>query len=222
MKKDFPPVDYIIGWVPFLNCRIDLRYRPMIPRPETEYWTEKAIDEIKNNSPRARRGADVFAGSGAVGLAILKSVKKVKVDFYEIDKKLIEQIRLNLKLNRISPSRYRIFNADIFGNKKIKYDFILANPPYIAKSRIDKVQKSVLKYEPHLALFGGAQGLFFIKKFLKSAKSRLNPDGLIFMEFDSFQKKPIEKMLKQYKYRNWQFLKDQFNRWRCLMVKNLL
>ncbi len=43
------PLAYIIGHVPFLDCEVYLDSHPLIPRPETEYWTEKAIQQIGNS-----------------------------------------------------------------------------------------------------------------------------------------------------------------------------
>lgn len=218
--KASEPVDYIIGWKPFLNCKIDLSYKPLIPRMETEYWTEKALNEIKTPK-NALKIADVFSGSGCIGIAILKNSKNSKVDFFEIDSNLMKQIKLNLKINKISKSRYRVIQADIFSdnvNTIRKYDFILANPPYVALSRKNKIQKSVLKYEPKKALFAGKDGLNLIKKFLKQSQNRLDLKGEIWMEFNSFQKPLIKKILKQSGYKNWEFYKDQYKKWRFVKI----
>ncbi len=219
--KKGEPVDYIIGWKPFLNCKIDLSFKPLIPRAETEYWTEKAIigikkqTRLKNNTCYA---ADVFAGSGCIGIAVLKNVKNSKVDFIEINPKFIKQIKLNLKLNKISSKRYRLIRSDIFRKTKKKYDFILSNPPYVSLTRKRRVQKKVLKYEPYKALFGGRNGLNYIRKFLKSAKERLNPSGQIWMEFDSSQKNAVKKLLIGFHYKNWQFYEDQYKKWRFVVI----
>lgn len=212
------PVDYIIGWKPFLNCRIDLSQKPLIPRIETEYWVEKAIEEIK-----AERGGknkfyalDIFSGSGCIGIALLKNFPQAEVDFSDNNKKFLKQIKINLKINGIKPRRYKLIKSDVFSKIGKKYNYIFANPPYVSFDQ--KVQKSVLKYEPKSALFAAENGLFFIKKFLKEAKNYLNPDGKIYMEFGLGQKKKIGDILCRNGNKNQRFFKDQFNRWRWLSM----
>ncbi len=207
-------IDYVIGFTNFLDCKIDLSKKPLIPRPETEFWVGPALKEIKKG-----KVLDIFSGSGCVGVAILKNIKNVKCDFVEKDAKFLKQIKINCKINKINPKKYKIIQSDIFKNVRSKYDFIFANPPYVARNRKNKIQKSVLKYEPKQALFGGKDGLFYIKKFLRQAKKYLNPDGKIYMEFSSEQKNKIEKIIKQYKYSNYKFYKDQYSKWRYVMIK---
>jgi release factor glutamine methyltransferase len=203
------PVDYIIGFKEFLGCKIDLSKKPLIPRPETEFWVEQEIKKIKEG-----RVLDIFSGSGCVGVAILKYRKSLLCDISDVDKNAINQIKINLKINKINKERFKIIQSDIFSKIRNKYDFIFANPPYIPTINKNKIQKSVLKYEPKNALFGGKDGMFFINKFLKGVKEHLNDGGTIFMEFDSPQKKQIEKLLKKYKYKKWDFNKDQYGKWR--------
>lgn len=213
------PLDYVIGFKEFLGCKIDLSKKVLIPRLETEFWTAIAIDEIKNKKIKNIKVLDIFSGSGCVGVAVLANTENVLCDFADKDKNAISQIKINLKNNFINKKRYKIIKSDVFKNIKDKYDFILANPPYIPTTRKNKIQKSVLKYEPKLALFGGADGLKYINKFLKDAKKHLNPDGKIFMEFDYIQKNKVEKLLKKYKYKSWEFKKDQYGKWRWVVVE---
>jgi release factor glutamine methyltransferase len=88
----------------------------------------------------------------------------------------------------------------------------------VATSKKHLVQKSVLENEPHSALFGGKDGLFYIKKFLKQAGNFLKPCGKIFMEFSPEQKKKIRELLSEYGYKNYKFGKDQHNRWRFVVA----
>jgi len=224
------PVEFERGYTKFLNCKIDLRNRVFIPRIETEFWTGKAIQELVGKKNSELRILDIFAGSGCIGISILKNVKNSLVDFADIDKKAIEQIKINLKLNlprtelvlmrgKISKSRYRIFRSNLFEKlRNKKYDFIFANPPYVAKERIKDVQLSVLKYEPKTSFLAGKKGLFYVRKFLKEAKRFMKPGGIIYLEFDLEQKNDILNILKKKNYKNSQFFKDQFKKWRWTKI----
>jgi len=226
------PIEYVKGFTDFLGCKIDLSKKPLIPRPETEFWVSKAIQDTLTYSSLSVcyncgviKILDLFAGSGCIGIVILKHMNlpagRVQVIFADNDKKCLEQIKINLKINNglIRTNKPIVVESDVFSNIKGKFDFIFANPPYVAEKLKHKVQKSVLNYEPCEALFAGEDGLFYIKKFLTKAKNYLNPRGKIFMEFSPEQKGEIEKILKNFKYSNFKFHKDQFNRWRWLVVE---
>jgi len=218
--KKREPVDYLIGFVEFAGCAIDLSLKPLIPRPETEYWIQKAIGDIQNSSLGNANihCLDIFAGSGCIGIAVLKNINKSHVDFAEKEKRFIQQILLSLKKNKISKRRFAVVCSDIFDGISRKYNYIFANPPYIAKKRGKSVQTSVLKYEPQGALFAGKDGLKYIKEFLKEAKHHLLQNGRIYLEFDSPQKKEIANLLKKFEYKTWDFYKDQYGRWRFVVI----
>jgi release factor glutamine methyltransferase len=213
------PIEYKRGFKGFLGCKVDLSLKPMIPRPETEFWLKKAIKTI-NQGKKKVFCLDIFAGSGCIGIAVLKHTK-AKVDFSDIEKKFLKQIKINLKLNKISASRYRVIHSDIFSKlttlKVVNYDYIFANPPYVGLDRRHLVQESVLDWEPVIAIFGGEDGLFYIGKFLKDARKHLKKDGKIYLEFDHLRKKETEKLLKQLKYKKFKFYKDQFKKWRWVV-----
>lgn len=211
------PVDYLIGFVNFLDCKIDLSKKPLIPRIETEYWTDIAIKGLKKQN-RKLKILDMFAGSGCIGISIIRHVKKSKVIFSDYQKNCIEQIKINCRINNIRPKRYKIIQSDIFKSIKGKFDYIFANPPYIAIKRKNEIQKSVLKYEPKIALFGGKDGLSYIRKFLAKAKNFLSNNGKILMEFDYVQKKKIEYIINKSKYKKYQFFKDQYDKWRYVII----
>jgi len=217
------PVEYEKGYTKFLNCKIDLRNRVFIPRIETEFWVKKAFKncklQIANCKLKKVKILDIFAGSGCIGIAVLKNIKNSRVDFADIDKRAIEQIKINLKLSRISPKRYKIYQSNLFEKLKGKYNYIFANPPYAAKEKIKEVQPSVLRYEPRRAILGGKKGLFYIRKFLKEAKKFLKPDGTIYFEFDPEQKNEISNILRKENYKNFKFFKDEFKKYRFVKVQ---
>lgn len=211
------PIEYVRGFTEFLGCKIDLSKRPLIPRPETEFWVEKAIKEINKKKRQYRKHngrqiysikcLDIFAGSGCIGSAVLKHIPGSLCDFADVEDRGIG---------------HKTIKSDVFENIKNKYDYIFANPPYIPIKNKNKVQKSVLNYEPHNALFGGGDGLFYIKKFLKNAKNYLNSGGKIFMEFSPEQKSAIKGLCKKYGYKTCEFHKDQYGKWRWAVITFVL
>lgn len=217
------PLDYVIGFTEFLGCKIDLSKKVLIPRFETEFWAEKAIEDVYYKSRTfgnsSIRVLDIFAGSGCIGLAVLKHVKNSFVVFADSEEEAIDQIKINTKLNKVARDRFKIIKSDILDGTGAKFDVILANPPYIPVERKHKVQSPVIQFEPHAALFGGGDGLFFIKKFLASAKNFLNPGGKIYMEFDTIQEKSIERIIKKYRYKKYEFRKDQYGKWRYVVIE---
>ena len=202
----------------FLNCKIDVSKKVLEPRLETEYWTKKAIEEIKK-IPRPLKVLDIFSGSGCIGVAILKNTQSF-VDFSDISKDAIGQIKVNVKLNNILNQRFRIIQSNIFSKISDKYDFILANPPYVALDRIKEVDPDVLKKDPHIALFAGNDGMFLIEKLLQDVKKHLNPNGVLFLEFDPLQKEKIRQILEKKRFQ-YQFKLDQFKKTRFVIAKNV-
>jgi len=229
--KSRTTVEFEMGYIKFLNCKIDLSKKVFIPRIETEFWVKKALKSIRtmSNEQRAIKVLDIFSGSGCIGIAILKNIRNSRVDFVDIDENAIEQIKINLRLNKISSKRYRVIKSDVFEKVRGKpapyrtrsgagYDFIFANPPYVAKERLSEVQESVKKFEPKISWYGGKGGLKYIKKFLKEAKNHLRENGIIFMEIDPLQKEDVEKILKKEDYKKFKFYKDQFKKIRWVKI----
>jgi len=203
----------------FLNCKIDLSKKVFQPRIETEYWVKKSLKELKTENWKLKvKILDIFTGSGCIGIAILKNIQNSFVDFVDISPKAIEQIKINLKLNKIAKNRYKVIKSNLFERVKGKYDFIFANPPYVALKRINQVQKEVLKNEPKEALFAGSDGMFWIEKFLKESKKYLKPKGIIYMEFDPQQKEKIKEILEKKGFQ-FSFRKDQFKKYRWLKAQ---
>ena len=71
------PLAYLIGWTPFLNTKIWLDSHPLIPRPETEFWVERAITSMRENAQdtlgflaEPAKVLDLCAGSGCIGVAM--------------------------------------------------------------------------------------------------------------------------------------------------------
>jgi HemK-like putative methylase len=204
------PLGYLIGHVPFLDCTIHLDNHPLIPRVETEWWVERAIAAIKMSSvmqpslgneaaQQPPRILDLCAGSGCIGVAVAHTIPDAQVDFGELSKRLIPTIEKNIQGNISIPSRCRIVHSNLFEQFPIdwKYDYILSNPPYIDPA-IDRATESVKSHEPHLALYGGTDGLEVIEQLLSTVTSHLTPNGQIWIEHEPEQVNGMSKLAEQY------------------------
>lgn len=218
------PVDYIIGFVEFAGCRIGLLRHPLIPRPETEYWTQEVIKELRSvfSANEEIRCLDLFSGSGCVGIALLKHLPNATVDFADIDEGCLTQIEENLIQNTIDTTRARIFASDVFSSIPAqRYHLITANPPYINPAHsAGRVAKSVKNFEPHRALFAGEEGYEYIRRVLAETENFLLPGGRLYLEHDDIQKEKITELLHEYGYSKFSFHKDQFGKWRWVSLMN--
>ena len=205
-----------------LGIKIDLSLGAFQPRVETAEWVGTVINKIKRESKKQPgktwRVLDIFAGSGFIGLAILKNIPNSKVDFAEIKPQFIQQIKLNLKLNRIDPSRTNVIQSDVFENVSRRYDYILANPPYVAQKRKFLVQDSVLENDPPSALWGGEDGLRYIRRLLRNSGKYLAAGGFLYFEFSPEQKNEIEEIARSYNF-ELDFFKDKNNIFRWAEAK---
>lgn len=203
------PVAYVIGWQPFLDTKIDLDSKPLIPRPETEWWTKRAIERIRaRHEPRI---LDLCAGSGAIGVAVLKAIPPVRVDFAEIEKSHHGTIIDNICDNDTDYTRTRVFGGDLFAEipNGTTYDFILTNPPYI-DPELDRAERNVKEFEPHRALYGGAAGLEIIERIVRDAHKYLTPKGELWIEHEPEQSERIKSLARDLGYRTCETYQDQF------------
>lgn len=178
------PLAYVIGSVPFLNTTIYLDSHPLIPRSETEFWTEKAITEIQKVA--SAKVLDLCAGSGAIGVAVTKAMPEALVDCSEIDARHLPTIEKNFSENGIDSTHYRVWQSDLFANISDRYDFILTNPPYI-DPKLDRTETSVTEFEPPHALYGGQLGLEYIEHIIATAPQFLNQNGQLWVEHEPEQ-----------------------------------
>ncbi|MFA5715504.1 MAG: HemK family protein methyltransferase [Candidatus Paceibacterota bacterium] len=208
------PEDYKRGFKEFLGIKVDLSFHPLIPREETEYWVKEAIKEIEEGS----QCLDLFAGSGCIGLAVLKNINNLFCDFGDIEEGFLKGIEKSAEENKIDEKRFNLIKTDVFSNINKKYDYILSNPPYVAEKRIDEVGEDVKEFEPSVALYGGEDGMEYIEKFLTEATEYLREKGVVYMEFDPEQKDTIEEIVVN-RYSKSEFFKDEFDKYRFLRLE---
>ena len=197
------PLAYTIGDQPFLGLTIYLDSRPLIPRPETEWWTEQLLSEPAcsfsvvglglaarsatengHGGERQLRFLDLCAGSGAIGCAALARLPNAQVYFGEIDPAHEATILKNIRENNLDANRNYVRIGDLFEPfGDMKFDIIAANPPYIPEDR--GLPESVSKYEPSIALFAGKDGLDIIRRIATELPKHLAKNGEAWIECDS-------------------------------------
>lgn len=207
--------EYLLGEVPFCGAKVDLSLRPMIPRPETEFWMKQAIAEMNSaKSKYVLRCLDLFSGSGNIGLALLKNFQETTVDMIEFDPKLKEQIEISVVKNNIKKTRTRILTGDTWGSGQegavSTYDYIFAVPPYVPPQMKEEVMQELGAEEP-LSFFDKEDGYYYHKQVLSRAKEFLKDDGVLYLEFDITQRETIEKLALENGFTNYHFLKDPYD-----------
>jgi release factor glutamine methyltransferase len=75
------------------------------------------------------------------------------------------------------------------------FDVILANPPYVPSGSRRALQPEVRDFEPETALFGGADGLDFIRRLVSGSPERLEPGGYLILEFGDGQESDVSELI---------------------------
>ncbi len=213
--------EYLLGEVDFCGAKIDLSLRPMIPRPETEFWVAQVIEDILNTRREfVLRVLDLFSGSGNVGLAVAKNIPEATVDFIELDPKLKSGVENSIIRNNIKRLRTRVLTGDTWEGAAGFYDVIFAVPPYVPLQMKDEVMQELSAEDP-LSFFDKEDGYYYHKQVLSKAKDFLKDDGVLYLEFDITQREKIEALAKDCGWSNYSFLKDPYGYDGVIRVNNL-
>jgi release factor glutamine methyltransferase len=176
------PLGYVIGYQPFLGLKIYLDSKPLIPRAETEWWTDQLLKSWTSDVQLSF--LDLCAGSGAIGCAALSRLPNAQVYFGEIDPTHEETILKNIRENKLDESRAHIGIGNLFEPfARTTFDLIASNPPYVPTGRI--LPESVADFEPAGALFAGSDGLDVIRRIAEDLPNHLSPQGIAWIECDS-------------------------------------
>lgn len=190
------PINKIIGYVELANVKIDISKKVLIPRYETEELIELASKLIHNRG--YKNVLDLCCGSGFIGIALKNNFKNLNVVQTDIDPKAIKQTKINLLINNLNT---KVLKSNMFDNLNQKFDVIISNPPYLPESDKKKVDLSILKYEPHHALFAKNNGLYFYHEIERNLNKFLNDKGLVILEINPLH---VEWFLKN----NYVIVKD--------------
>ena len=199
---DKEPLYYILGKAPFYKREFTVNNNVLIPRNETEELVYLTLNKIKEKKIINPRIIDVGSGSGCISITLDKEIKDSFVTGVDISLEALKVAKTN---NEELKANVNFYQSDCLKNvvkNKEKYDVLVSNPPYIDKEQF--VEESVLKYEPHLALFAENKGLAIYEKIFLDLDLVLNENGFAFFEISPDLKdgliKLINKILPIYKY----------------------
>ena len=214
-RRENIPVQYLTNSVNFYGLELYVDKNVLIPRFETEELVENTI-KLLNEKFSNPKILDLCCGSGAIGLALKKKINNSKVIMSDISTGALTVARknkVNLNLD------VEIIESDLFQNINEKFDCIISNPPYIKEN--EEIEEIVKNNEPHIALYGGSDGLDYYRKILKNIKKYLNEKFLIALEIGESEKDDIIQIIND-NLDNIEIIskKDLSNRDRMLFIVN--
>ena len=210
------PLQYVMGRWAFRRLDLLVDSRVLIPRPETELLVEHVTRYAMQKIRDVGRGvtiADLGTGSGAIGLSVLHELPFESAEVWMTDESedALHVARANaagVGRNAVGArfghgSWYEALNADLQGS----LDAIVCNPPYIALGD-PLVGDSVLKWEPHSALFAGSDGLNDLRIIVAGATDWLAPGGLLAVEMGFTQAAVVTHLFESAGFTNVSMHKD--------------
>lgn len=177
------PLAYITGQREFYGLDFLVTPAVLIPRPESELLVETALDHLRLRRVRAALVVDVGTGAGAIGIAIAKHRRDVRLVGIDISRAALQVAVRNAE--RLIPRRpQRWIQADLLTPIRGPIDCVVANLPYIPEARLPTLEPEVAAYEPRQALTPGAGGHELILRLVTQLGPRLLPGGIAVLEID--------------------------------------
>lgn len=199
LKQDIP-IQYILGEAHFYDLKFKVNSSTLIPRGETEELVQYILlhDFISV--------LEIGTGSGCIAVSIAKNCNS-KITAIDNSLEALEIAKYNAIHNSV---KINFVLSDVFNfSDTKKYDLIVSNPPYVLESEKKIMDKNVLDYEPHNALFVSDDApLVYYKEIAKIATNNLNKNGLLFFEINEKYSKQIIELLSNLNFVDIELKKD--------------
>jgi release factor glutamine methyltransferase len=184
------PLQHVLGVVSFHHRDFKSDARALIPRPETEELAEWILSMSMGDDLKV---LDMGCGSGVLGLTLAAERPSWHVTLADVSEDALALAEENAAALGIGNARF--LRSDLFSAVEGEFDGIVANLPYVPESERASLSREVM-HDPALALFGGADGLDVIRRFIPEAFRRLKPGGWMVLEIGHDQASQVEEILR--------------------------
>lgn len=188
-RKTHMPLQYILGTQEFMGLNFKVTPDVLIPRQDTEGLVEEVLRFVKPGMSVL----DMCTGSGCIAVSVAKLAENVRVSGADISQAALAVARENAATNLVQVD---FLESDMFKNIAGSYDIIISNPPYIKTKVVESLMPEVRDFEPHLALDGKEDGLYFYRKLAAEAKDYLTPGGMLCLEIGYDQGQEVADLLQ--------------------------
>lgn len=197
-RAEHEPLAFIRGKTEFYGRVFKLNNNVLEPRPESETM----LDLLKNLGLKSPKILDIGTGSGALAITAQLENPDAKIYGCDIDQKCLEVAEQNNKLHK---TKVKFYKADLLKNAPEAFDVLLCNLPYVPNDF--GINKAAL-HEPHIAIFGGGDGLDLYRKLFKQIDNLEQKPKFILTESLPFQHKNLAELTQSHGYK--QQTKDDF------------
>lgn len=213
------PMNYVLGYSYFYGYKFIVNKDVLIPRPETEELVGLILSKYDEYFKGEKiKLCDVGTGSGAIAIALKKEEDNLEVYASDISSEALEVAKTNARNNECEIHFMLGSMLEPYIQNDIKVNILVSNPPYIKTS--ETIESSVYDYEPHIALFGGPDGLKFYRDIFSNASKILSENGLLFFEMGYDLKDGLIMLAKEYfPESEYEVFKDINGKNRMFMVK---
>jgi release factor glutamine methyltransferase len=192
-RKVGEPLQYIIGQQEFFKLDFEVSPDVLIPRPETEFIVETAL-ELLQNDPEPYF-ADIGTGSGCIAISVLHELPKARALATDASPAALRVALRNAERHSVS-DRLALLESDCFSNLDANESLTLitSNPPYVSEDELKSVQREV-RFEPRAALAAGPDGLSVIRRLVGEARPFLRAGGYLVFEIGFGQSEAVTQLV---------------------------
>ncbi|GIW43570.1 MAG: release factor glutamine methyltransferase [Candidatus Binatia bacterium] len=191
------PVAYIVGEREFWSRAFTITPAVLVPRPETEHVVEAAVDCFpEGRTGEAVRVCDVGTGSGCIAVSLACEWPRAFVLATDVSLPALRVARRNAQRHGVVDRMYFVCSHALDGLSPASLDLVVANPPYLTTEEWNRAEPE-LRWEPRLALDGGADGLDVVRAIVEGARRALRPGGWLILEVGATQAQRVEALLRE-------------------------